>query len=66
MDTIEAENALAEQQEASGDFADSAEGGTSDDPDPSSYESDKPHPHSHKLRAEKYENTQIIWFATNS
>ena len=36
-----------------------------DDPDPSSYEPEhqlKPH----KLRAEKYENTQIIWFATNS
>ena len=33
-----------------------------DDPDPSSYEADS---EPHKIRASKYENTQIIWFATN-
>ena len=62
MDTIEKENELAEQQEANGDFVESTEGGSMDDPDPSSYEADSV---PHKLRASKYENTQIIWFATN-
>ena len=54
MDTIEKENALAEQQEANGDFVES---NSMDDPDPSSYEAEN-HPSApHKLRASKYENT---------
>ena len=66
IDTIEKENKLAEQQEKNGDevesFSNSAEGGTSDDPDPDEYAREHPD----KLRVQKYENAQFIWFATNS
>ena len=65
LDTIEKENALADKQEDEGEpvesFSNQAEGGTTDDPDPT--EEDY---HNHKLRASRYENTQFIWFATNS
>lgn len=68
LDTIEKENAYAAQQEKEGEpvesFSNDLQGGTTDDPDPTSEESGK-HVHK-KLRASKYENTQIIWFATNS
>ena len=65
MDTVEKENELAEGLEENGEEDQVESYSKSQEPVESGHEDDEDE-HTKMIKASKYENAGIIWFATNS